>query len=125
MAKKLRVFYRKSDSQIVWNSSLEGKGVFPRAVGEELEMLPEIKIGATLTSEGTPLGGKPEDYSCIEVTDQPTISAFVASDSNTVVKGKLVTGQPRPIVVPEPPRDLAAEIDKLKAKVADLEKKVK
>ena len=125
MAKKLRVFYRKSDSQIVWNSSLEGKGVFPRAVGEELEMLPEIKIGATLTSEGTPLGGKPEDYACIEVTDQSIISAFMASDSSTVIKGKLVTGIPRPIIEPIPPRDLAKEIDALKAKVTELEKKVK
>jgi len=96
----LRVFYRKSNSQIVWNSSLDGDGVFPRTVEEELEKLPDIMVGATLTSEGAPLGGKPEDYACIEVTDQPTISAFMASDSNTVVGGKLVTGVPRPIVIP-------------------------
>lgn len=125
MIKALRVFYKKLDLQIVWNSSLEGDGVFPRTVEEELEKLPEIKIGATLTSEGIPLSGKPEDYACIEVTDQPTICAFVASDSNAVVDGKLITGTPRPIIEPIPVRDLAKEIDELKLKVAELEKKVK
>lgn len=125
MIKAVRVFYRKTDSQIVWNSSLEGDGIFPRTIEEELVTIPNVEVGTTETSEGIPLGGAPEDYACIEVTDQSIITTFIASDSNTVVKGKLITGTPRPIVIPEPPRDLVAEIDELKAKVTELEKKVK
>lgn len=125
MTKTVRVFYRKLDNQIVWSSSLEGDGVFPITVEDELEKLPAIKIGTTLTFEGVPLGGKPEDYSCIEVTDQPTISAFLASDNNTMIEGKLATGAPRLIVESQPVRDFAKEIDELKAKVAELETKVK
>ncbi len=123
--KAVRVFYKKSNSQIVWSSSLEGDGVFPKTIEEELNALPSVKIDALFpTFEGTPLGGIPKDYACIEVADQPIISAFMASDSNTVVKGKLVTGIARPIVIPPPPRDLIAEIDTLKTKVAEIEKKV-
>jgi len=119
--KTLRVFYRKSDSEIVWNSSLEGSGVFSRTVEEELEMLPSTKVGTTLISEGTPLGAKPEDYSCIEVTDQSLISAFMDSDSNTLVNGKLVTGTARPTPEPTPLRDLAKEIDGLDARISNIE----
>ena len=120
MIKAVRVFYRKSDSQIVWTRTLDGTGEFSTTIEQNLAEMPD-----NMPDGETPLGGVPEDYACIEVTDQTTISAFMASDSNTVVKGKLITGTPRPIVIPEPPRDLVAEIDELKAKVTELEKKVK
>lgn len=130
MITKLRVFYRKSDSQTAWVSTLDGAGEFPRSIEEELESLPDTKI---IDSFDLPtgqevfhlLGGKSDDYSCIEVNDQPTISAFMASDSDAVVKGKLVTGAPRPVVFPTPVRDLAKELDELKDRIKELEKKAK
>jgi len=91
----LRVFYRKSDSEIVLPASLEGPGVFPHSVEEGLRALPETKVRATLTFEGTPLGGEPDDYACIEISDEAIMASFMASDINTIVNGELVTGEPR------------------------------
>ncbi len=102
MTTTLRAFYRKSDSKIVWTSSLEGTGKFPRTVQEELTALPDIKIGATRTSVGTSLGGVPENFLCLEVTDALIIVAFIASDTNTIVGGELVVGMPRPLSPPPP-----------------------
>ena len=136
MIKAIRVFYRKSDGKVIWSHQLvcpDGyDGKFPTTIEQNIEELPDKpQLDATgsviLDANENPfkLGGVPDDYACIEVTDQLTISAFVASDSNTVVNGKLVTGTPRPIVIPEPPRDLAKEVDELKDMVKELESKVK
>jgi len=119
--KALRVFYKKSDSKIVWNSSLEGTGVFPYSIEEELKNLPNTKIAVTLTSEGTPLGGEPDDYACIEISDEAIMASFMASDTNTVENGKLVTGTARPTPEPTPLRDLAKEIDELDARISNIE----
>ena len=88
MIKAIRVFYRKSDSLIVWQHGLSGTGEFPTTIENSLEEL-AIKFG-----------GVPSDYACIEITDSQTISGFSASDTNTIVNGILVIGTPRPPSIP-------------------------
>lgn len=89
--KTLRIFHDKSN--IIWTHGLEGEGKFPQLVEDELKEYPS-------------------DTECIELIDN--IKAFVMSDENTIVGGKLVIGKPREIIEPEPPRDLLAEIDQIK-----------
>ena len=101
--KAVRVFYQKADNEIVWRHTLTGTGEFANTKEEDLAGIPD-----TMPNGETPLGGVPEDYACIEVTDQTTISAFMASDSNTVVNGELITGTPRPIVIPVESPDVIA-----------------
>ncbi len=88
---ELRIFYK--DNQIIWTYGLEGNGVFPTTIEEDLQELPE----------GT---------ACITLTEQAEIDAFMASDDNTILDGALIIGEPRDEPPPpDPPRDLAAEID--------------
>lgn len=115
--KAIRVFYRKADNEIVWYHELRGAGEFLTTIGEDLGEIP-----SKMPDGETPLGGIPEDYACVEESDTQRTDKFLASDDNKVVDGKLVIGTPRPVVEPTPARDLAAEIDELKAKVEKLEK---
>lgn len=117
MAKALRVFYRKSDNKIVWTHELRGTGEFPTTVEIDLSQIP-----GTMPDGKTPLRGVIDDYECIEELDSQKASAFLASDTNAVVNGKLIIGNPRSIIIPQSSRNLAAEIDELKAKIKKLEK---
>lgn len=116
--KALRVFYRKSDNQIIWTHELRGTGAFPTTIEADLAEIP-YKMPDGLVA----LGGNVDDYACIEEADTQRAINFLASDNNRIIKGKLVAGDRR--VVPEPPlhRDLVAEIDEIKARVKELEKK--
>lgn len=95
--KALRIFYGKEGS-VVWTHGLEGEGDWP--------------YDATIQDGDTQV---------IETTDSATITGFMASDTNKVIDGKLVIGEPRKPVEPVPQRNLYAEVDTLKAKVAALE----
>ena len=109
--KAVRVFYRKADNSIVWYHALEGSGKFPNSIEDDLTKLPQQRVGTIL------LGGYPNLYAGIEENDPSKADAFLASDNNQIIDDVLVTGTPRPVVTPPPPRDLAAELDKLKAKL--------
>ena len=113
---KLRVFYRKSTNEIVWNSTTDGE--FPYSTEQDIEKLPNTKPDGE-----TPIGGTPEDYSCLVVEDKTEVDAFLASDDNTVVTGKLVSGLPRQVILPEPAKDVLKELDALKARIEVSENK--
>lgn len=97
---KLRVFYRISNNQIVWNGTTETE--FPYTIEQDIAGIPLTLIG-----------GQPSDYACIQVTDKTTIDKFMASDGNTVINGKLVTGVARIVTPPAPPRDIPKEVEVL------------
>lgn len=105
----IRVFYRKSDNQIVWTHELRSPegylGQFPTTVEQDLAEIPD-----KMPDEITPLGGMPEDYACIPVEDTQVIEEFFASDDNTIVNAHLITGAPRPPPEPDPDTIRAAEI---------------
>lgn len=119
--KAVRVFYRKSDNQVIWTHELKvlkgSSGKFPTTIKDDLNEIP-LKMPDGIT----PLGGVPDDYGCIEVTESTAAKGFLSSDNNKVADGKLVIGTPRITPIPVPPRDLVAEIDKLKERIAKLEK---
>lgn len=96
--KAIRVFYRISDSEIVWYHLViapEGMpALFPNTHEEDLAGIPTNCPGGE-----TPLGGLPGDYACIEEHDTQVVNAFLASDNNQIVGGELSVGEPRP----EPP----------------------
>lgn len=98
---KMRIFHK--NGQVVGQSSLMGDGEFPLSVEEELKEHPGCE--------------------CLEIDDPAVIEAFNASDSNTVIDGKLVTGDPRPQTLPVIPRDPLAEIDNLEKRISVLESK--
>jgi len=117
----VRVFYRKSDNDIVWSCELRGGGIFPTTVETDLtdisNMMPDGK---------TPLGGVPEDYACIVELDPERTEGFLNSDENKIVDGALIIGAERITPKPTPtipPRDLVAEIDELKARLDSIEVK--
>ncbi len=113
--KSIRVFYRKSDGEVVWSHELRGTGKFPTSVASDL-----AGISGQMPDGLTPLGGFPGDYACIEVDDTVVIEGFLASDSNKAVDGKLVTGTPRPVLPAVKPRDLAAELDAVAKRLSAL-----
>ncbi len=103
MTKGLWVIYRKSDSEIAWtyltNDYKDRIPVpFPVTMEDYMLGIPDKKPDGE-----TPLGGIPEDYASIEVNDQSIIAAFEASTNNQVVNGELVTGEPTPPPIPQPP----------------------
>lgn len=119
--RNLRVFYRKSDNELVWyheTHSPEGvKAVCPSTIEQDLADLPN-----KMPDGENPLGGSSSDYGSIEVKEAD-IDAYLASDANKVVAGKLLIGEPRPEPEPIselPPRDLLAELE---ARVKALENK--
>jgi len=104
--KALRIFY-DSTNKIIWNHGLEGTGKFPQSPTEELATYPM----------GT---------NCLEITDAQTIAAFLVSDTNQIVGGKLVVGTPRPpSPPPAPDRDLASELTQIEADIALIKAKLK
>lgn len=118
MIKAIRVFYRLSDGEVVWAFTLEAPEEkldpkFPTTIEQDLAELPDKPkldaIGSViLDTDGNfiKLGGVSEDYACITETDPTRIAGFLASDSNRVVDGQLVIGEPRP-PAPEPPPPLS------------------
>lgn len=117
--KALRVFYGKSDNKIVWTYELRGTGKFPTTISKDL-----AKIPGKMPDGETSLGGKPQDYACIKVMDAQRAIAFLKSDENKIVDGKVVIGAKRITPEPIPARDLTAEIDTLEARLRILEKRV-
>lgn len=126
--KAIRVFYRKSDGKIVWTHELRGIGEFPTTIEQDLaEILDkvtsrEIAYDGTIISE-TKLGGKVEDYACIEEQNPQRASDALTSDENQIINGKLIIGAKRIISEPTPPRNLFTELDTLKARIEKLEGK--
>lgn len=90
----LRVFYNKSNNEIVWyheTRSPEGMpAICPSTVEKDLVSMPDHKPDGE-----TPLGGNSSNYGCIEVREAD-IDAYFASSTNKVVDGKLKIGKPRP-----------------------------
>ncbi len=78
---KLRVFYKPSNDQIVWTSTVDSD-TWPYSIADYATMTPEIP---------------PNDYACIEVTDQIIIKDYLASDENIIINGQLHIGLPRVI----------------------------
>ena len=116
MGRALRIFYQKSNNQIVWQHetrSPEGKpAISPTTIEEDLANIPDKM----------PDGKTPLDYGYIEV-GEADIDAYFASDNNRVIDNKLAVGTPRIEVEeppPEPPRDLAAETTTQKAEIDEL-----
>ncbi len=81
--KAIRIFYKKATGGIVWTHSLVGRGEFSSTVKEDLDSLSSF------------IGGVSSSYACIEETDRIRILGIRASDSNKVVDGKVVIGNPR------------------------------
>lgn len=120
--KALRVFYRKSNNQIVWTHELRGTGKFPTTITQDLAEIPDKIISRELDADGsvigeTRVGGVVQNYSCIEEQDSQRASNALLSDNNKISNGKLIIGSKRVIVEHQPPRDLLAEIDELKARL--------
>ena len=118
MGRALRIFYQKSNNQIVWQHetrSPEGKtAISPTTIEEDLANIPD-----KMPDGETPLGETLRDYGYIEV-GEADIDAYFASDNNRVIDNKLAVGTPRIEVEEpplEPPRDVLAEIDELKARL--------
>lgn len=116
----LRVFYRKSDNQIVWyheTRSPEGiEAICPSTIEEDLAGIPD-----KMPNGETPLGGSKSDYGCIEV-EEADIDAYFASDTNEVVDDKLKIGKPRPKPELKPKPEIInplVEIDEIKAKLKE------
>ena len=122
MGRALKVFYLKSDNQIVWTfetHSPDGKEAICPVTAESIlaELPDKMPNGETI------LGGLSEDYDYIEV-EEPQIDAYFASDTNEIIDNELIVGKPRKKTIeqpPEPPRDLNTEIDELRARIAQLE----
>lgn len=102
--KAVRVFYRKSNNQIVWSHELripfEGyPGEFPTTMEQDLAEIPNKAIITGIDGEGEPiltkLGGIPKDYAGIEETNSQRAKDFLNSDKNTIVDGALVIGAKR------------------------------
>lgn len=91
--KAVRIFYRKSDNQIVWHHELRGTGEFPTTIDNDLAEIPS-KIPDGIM----PLGGIAEDYGCIEEQDSQKACDFLNSDESKIVDERLVIGPKR--VVP-------------------------
>lgn len=111
MTQALRVFFRKSDSQIVWTHQVTDFAdrqpvPFPTTVEEDLAEIP-YKIPVL---DSPPLGGSAQDYACIEVQDTQKVEAYLASDTNRIVDGALVIGEPRLPPPPDPDYARACEI---------------
>lgn len=96
----LRVFYRKSDNQIVWYHETRSPGetpaICPTTIEDDLVDIPGKKPDGEL-----PLGGNSSDNGCVEVKEAD-IDSYFASDTNKVVDGKLKIGKPRPKPKPKP-----------------------
>ncbi len=111
----LRAFYRKSDNKVVWyHETIAPKGIraiCPSTIEEDLAEIPAT------------FGGNKSDYGGIEV-EEVEIEAFLKSDTNEIIAGKLKVGKPRPAPEPAPPEPAPpepTEIDLLKKRVKDLE----
>lgn len=78
--KALRIFYNK-DGNVIWTSSLEGSGVFPQSVSDELKS----------HEDGT---------QCLEIDDMDIINAFMQSDTNVIIDDKLIIGKSREPIMP-------------------------
>ncbi len=118
--KAVRVFYRKSDNQIVWQYELRGPGEFPITVKDSL-----IEIPNKMPDGETQLGGEWQEYACIEELDSEKAVAFLASNENQIINDQLIIGTPRIIPEPIPPRDLEAELDENKAELDALKVQLK
>lgn len=95
MGRALRIFYRKSDGQIVWyheTRSPEGlDAICPTTVAQDLAEIPD-----KMPDGKTALGGVSSDYNGIEVKEKD-IEAYFASDDNKVVGKVLIIGKPREV----------------------------
>lgn len=98
MIKAIRVFYRKADGEVVWTFSLEApeEKLDPKFQTTIEQNLAELPTRGLTGYDNKPIDGVPEDYACITETDPDRIAGFNASDSNRVVDGELVIGEPRP-----------------------------
>ena len=117
-SRKLRVFYRKSDKEIVWTHDLldvSGKeAVFKTTQEEGLADIPN-----KMPDGKTPLGGSHDDYACVEIAGEDQVDAYMNTDDRSIADGKLIMGEPRP---PQPPpRNFMEELDGLKARLDTLE----
>lgn len=119
-SRKLRVFYRKADNEIVWTHDLINasgeEAVFRVSQKEDLADIPN-----KMPDGKSPLGGSPDDYACVEIAGEAQVDAYMNTDDRSIVGGKLIMGEPRP--PKPPPRNLLLEVDKLTARLAKLEAK--
>lgn len=97
--KAIRIFYG-IDGKILGNCGLEGLSEFPYSAEIQLKEFPS----------GT---------ECLEIDNPEAIDFFLHSEGNYIKDSALVIGTPIISPPPKPPRDLAAEIDALKAKLTE------
>ena len=124
--KALRVFYRESDNQIVWTHELRGSGEFPTTLVDDLAEIPDKVISMELDAEENivsqvKLGGRIEDYACIEEQDPQKATNALLSDSNRIVLGKLKIGDKR-ITSKYLPPGSEGTLEALEKRIAKLEK---
>ena len=100
--KALRIFY-DSGGTIIGNIGLEGSGVFPYTKAKQLK--------------DYPAGTK-----CLEIDEPAEINSFLHSEGNRITGGVLEIGTPIISPAPKPIRNLAAEIDELRAEIELLKK---
>jgi len=93
--KALRVFYRNSDSEVIWYHALEGPGVFPTTIDEDLAEIPDKITTYVADADGkltqpVKVGGVVTDHSALEVTDPDTIRLFFSPGRKQVRDGRLI-----------------------------------
>ena len=88
--KAVRIFYRKSDNAVVWTHELRGpvdydRAEFPNTVDDDLAALPEKVISIEWASDSwtvineIKLGGRKEDYICVEEKDKTKSQELLAA----------------------------------------------
>jgi len=100
--KAVRIFYRKSDNQIVWTHTVvdfmgRTPAFFPTTIEEDLAKIPDkpkLNSDGSII-EGTRLGGVVEEYDYVQEDDSQRAQDALDSDENRIVNKRLIVGRKR------------------------------